>query len=226
MIRLIDKEGKDMSNLIYDLNQDYKNSKKISTYSIVKGKFISFKSDPEDMVHNISTPKLSKNRKALEQYIGDINGFVDGMELFGFYKEYKKFVTETELYDDFFVIKTSIPEVEYRSESLRSNLEMDYKPYKEFRDRAIVKCKGKSMGSVTLTDEQVASLGKLRAPIIIEKNGIRFKATHKLFLGLKAKSECRVLFFELDKKNKLYLVDIKLDNPNFTSENYFVIVNF
>jgi 23S rRNA G2069 N7-methylase RlmK/C1962 C5-methylase RlmI len=227
LIKLTGEDGKNMVGLLYDINQDFKNSQKQSGYTIIKGKYISFMTEPEDIVHNIAVPKLSKKRQGLEQYIESINGYVDGGMLFSFFKENKKFATDVELYDDYFVIKTSIPEVEFKSASLRNNLKLDIEPYKEFQQKALkFKNKKHLIGGVKMEKEQLEGMQKNNAPIIIESKGVKFKATHKLFLGLKAKSEVKVMFFELDKEKNLYLVDIVMDNPHFKSENYFVIVNF
>jgi hypothetical protein len=214
--------------LLNEMNQEFKNAKKDKCYSITKGKYIAFKSDITDIVHNVAVPKAERKKAFLQEYLTGINGYVDGAALFAFIKENKKYVIETVFGEDHFEIKTTIPMVEFKSGGLKANVSRDIEPYKQFLNRAVKKCKDKKhlIGSTILDKEQLDGIKKINSPIVIECNGVRFKATHKLFLGVKAKSEVKVMFFELDRKNNLYLVDIVMDNPAFKSENFFVIVNY
>lgn len=227
MTVLTGKEAQQMIALIYDLNQDLKNAKKDNTYTILKGKLMAFKTDPEDLVHIVATPILSKTRQPAEPYLPELNGFIHGKELFAFFKDYKKFTTDIHLSADGFIIKTSVPEVEYVSGSVRENRDKDFDPYKEFTDRVLKPYRTKEClkASIDITD-RLKEIDDAPSPVTIEAKKIRLKVTHRIFLGLKAKSTCSMKFFCINKKNGVYLIQMTMNNPSFTSENYFVIVNY
>lgn len=218
--------GIKLANFIYTINQDLKNSKKDTTYSIRKGKFISFKRGNE-LLHNFCVPNISSRNNDIAGYVNGLNGFVNGKELFDFFKEYKKHINGMEINKNNFSILTSLPEIKYESAPINRNLKYDIAPWKEFKNTLqIIKTPKRLVTSFELTDSHFEEMAKRNAPAILNKDGIKIRVVPKMFLGRKAKSSCNLEVFELDKSSDLYLVNIILDNPSFSSNNYMIIVNY
>lgn len=227
MTVLTGKEALQMVAVIYEINQDFKNAQDDSTYSLVKGKIIAFKTNPEDKIHVIGTPVFSKTRMPAQPYIHLLNGYVGGKDLFGFLKENKKFANEVHLGPDHFVIKTSVPEVEYSSMGFSANADKDHDPYREFVSRVIKPNRTKERLRVSRDiTEMLKEIDDSPTPVVYSAKGFKIRLTHKLFLGMKAKSQCSLRIFEIESTDPVYLVQMSMKNPTFESENYFVILKY
>jgi len=217
---LKDDKAKAFATLLYNVNQDFKNTKNDSTYTIEGGVFYSF--HQSNLVQLVGYANPNPKKGIADDDIHKLNGSVHGKDLFAFISKYKKNINKFVLKEGYFKIGTDIPEVSYKSGNIKDS--QDLVLYKTFDKDAIQKF-DKVKVKKTFNKEDIEKIKGSQYPILFNEKGIKLRLTFKLFIGLKVTTALSMKISK-SKKKDLYLVDITSGQKDYTSIGYFVINNY
>lgn len=241
-----EKEVKVFVAFLNKLNQIFKTSvenktiDEFSCYSLTNGKIYSFNNTL--LANIIATPIFVKKENFFEDNFKKLNLYINGKELYDFLKDNKSYINEfKETEEGDLLIKTSLPQVEYKIESLNSYLNKDIQLYKNFKNNAYKKYlyKKEPLISYKIDDDTITSILESDYPILIEIKSdnsldIKLRLTKKSLLALKKSTTKVVSKLTLDiyqtDIDDIFIIDANIDNSNysckFTSRNFFSIINF
>jgi len=204
--------------VLNEINQDIKTTTD-TTYSIKKGKFINFKAGIMKCVSSFNNNERTlKKCPKLDEIMSNLNGSVDGINLFKWITDYKKYINGLDLYDKHFVIKTSIPEVEFKSGMLDSD---DVSTYLKMK-----KSLGERVAKEEISIETYNEMKQSRLSHTFDFNDIKIIMTFKLFLGMKAKSKCNLSMYEINPKENLFCAVVTIDEGNHMNKLFYPFINY
>jgi len=245
MFRLEDKEAISFLNVIYDINQEFKNVPESDSIYLFKKNQV--KSYNEDQLGGY-TGTLLKNKKQSE-YVDllkdhNVELFMNGKEFFQFCKAYKKNITSIEYADQQLIIGTNLPDVFFKTldystsidyvnksnayfkriNSLRknrciesfTNFNLSFEDYTEhIKDKKVV---------VTIYFNLDSNEILFNKEDLDSKNYLPFKFNEKYFMKVDKNTECS---FSLDLlKSRFYILEFHLVNPKHDIKQYLYLANY
>lgn len=221
-----EKLVKSYKSFVNEINQLMKNSKKSSNYIMLNGVAYSM------LVHNdregyFSTclnvdilPKKKTLLKAgVDEGIKNMNGAFNGQELFTFYKNHKKIITEFNFYNDYFEILTSDDEIKFESSILTSkNFEfVTLKSYRtDFKKMTLVETKN-------LSEDEILAIKNAKHPFKLNCDTLNIRLNNK-YSYMSSPTDVLVEIYETEFS--FYHIRLIYKNELFTAENSFNVLKY
>lgn len=205
------------------LNKILKNVKSNNEYIVVKGIFVTYPdlNNGDLGVHNL---KAKSNLKKLNpvEYIRELNGLINGLELETFIKENKKIINEINFENKKFTIKTSSENISYSSKEISRN-EFNFYNYSLFSTSRNFKTKS-LLETKTLSEEEKNILKNQTFPTFNMEN-YSLRITPKQFLKLDNETSVTINYYSYDKKNKINLLEIiSTSEKLFECKQYYALI--
>lgn len=226
-------------NQVFKTSIEDKESEEFSCYSLTGGKIYSFHKSL--LAKMIATPVFAKKEEFFKEGFNSLNLYINGKEFYDFLSEHKKYINGFEQTPEGnLLVKTSLPEVEYKIESLNRYFNKDIELFKTFKDRIYTKyISGKKpVTSYEVDKETVRLITKNEYPTLVTFNTpddevIRVKLTKKTLLGLKSTDKFTTgLTLNAYKTSidDIFVIVANVDNKGystkFESKNFFTIINY
>lgn len=232
---LIIRDEKEIAKFILmlnSMNQILKNYKNNSTYTCVMGKCFIIKEDMEDILNSKIEFDFNgvRNRDGCNDFLKQLNGIIKGSELFSFFKEYKKYISKIILDDDKFIMETNSSAITYQSGSLKDNRKNDERNFKKFLKR-INSYDKQFIKKISNYNKYIEKTKEVRKPVTIkhklkDDTILRYRLTSNLFINFQKNSNSKLVIYELERRNNLYLLKFEIKEGIFTATNYIAIVNY
>lgn len=229
IIRVIEdiKELKKVLKYIQTFNQMFKNLKKDSCYTLQKINCWCYKSDKDDVGHNLITiiDPMSVEYK--------FSGYVVGKELYTFLKYYKKNINQIILREYNFSLLS--PDTIYDSVDYRLREDTDIKPIREFRREYYSNpknyeefaCYIRKRVEYPLSEDIVKIVKISNCPCLIKipfhDFDIKVKLTPKLFV---VEENSKLVITPYNVNKNLYSVILESQDGFLLSETCFIICNY
>ena len=247
-----EKDVKAFVKLLERINQLFKgrvndyedNPERYSHYLINNGRIISM---DETLISDAVTVILyEKNEVNIEDDFNTLSLDVNGVGLYSFLKDNKKYVNKIVIDDEGVQLVTSIPELEYRIKKPEKN-NADLERYNQSRKEGLLKYikPANLYETLTMDDDGVLEILNSNSAYIINVAEVNIRLTKKVIHGLKAKTKSKttkgvkttttivskmiVNVYETDSDG-VYVVNIIVDNSQLPEplkiNNFFAIANY